>query len=363
MRLSWGFSAGLIAALSILPGCSDHHLNPPPASTVTFAGAVNDGSKNIPCTWTGTTLTQLAGDGTHDAYALSPVVVIGGTNHVAGSWNDGQKDTACTWAGAARTDLAGGGGATDSSYALALAVSNGTVYTAGYYTNSNSNPPVELPCYWNGTTLVDLPCPANSTYGYGMGIAVSNGTVYTAGGYYDLNNQIYIPCLWTSTPGTPPTRTDLPFTSYVSGFATCLAVSGTTTYVGGVVTTANADLPCTWTGTTLTVLSYGGGTGGDVAAIALDGTTVYTTGDYYSTGGPSMACYWSGSTLGTLTGNGTYQAMGLALDVTGGVVTVGGYYYNGTSNVPCYWANGTRTDLQHIGGNNGSVIDGWWVWD
>ena len=36
-----------------------------------FAGYYNDGMKDIPCYWTGTTRTDLAGDGTHDAQVYS----------------------------------------------------------------------------------------------------------------------------------------------------------------------------------------------------------------------------------------------------------------------------------------------------
>jgi hypothetical protein len=35
--------------------------------TIYTAGNYNDGSKNIPCYWTGTTRTNLADDGTHTA--------------------------------------------------------------------------------------------------------------------------------------------------------------------------------------------------------------------------------------------------------------------------------------------------------
>jgi hypothetical protein len=39
--------------------------------TVYTSGFYSDGTKDIPCYWTGTTRTDLAGDGTHDAQVYS----------------------------------------------------------------------------------------------------------------------------------------------------------------------------------------------------------------------------------------------------------------------------------------------------
>jgi hypothetical protein len=64
--------------------------------------------KFIPCYWTGTTKTDLAGDGTHDA-SVSSIYVSEGTVYTAGSYNNGTINIPCYWKGTKRIDLVGDG--------------------------------------------------------------------------------------------------------------------------------------------------------------------------------------------------------------------------------------------------------------
>ena len=77
-------------------------------STVYTAGYYSDGTKDVPRYWTGTTHTDLPGDGTHWAHASS-ITVSGNTIYTAGSYSDGVKDIPCYWTGTTRTDLVGDG--------------------------------------------------------------------------------------------------------------------------------------------------------------------------------------------------------------------------------------------------------------
>jgi hypothetical protein len=72
--------------------------------------------------------------------------VVSGTAYVAGQYSS--PTIACYWNNGAKTDLPGAGGANAAS----IYVSGGTVYTAGYYSNSPT-----IACYWTGTTKTDLP--------------------------------------------------------------------------------------------------------------------------------------------------------------------------------------------------------------
>ena len=178
---------GLVVAMAMLGSwaCSASPESPQPpedARRVYTAGQYFDGSKFIPCYWTGTTRTNLAGDGTHDAGA-NAVFVDGGTVYTAGYYIDGAGFRPCYWRGTVRTDLPGGG---DKAFAYSIFVSGGTVYTAGCFFDGVK----DVPCYW--THEADA-----------SALFVSAGTVFTAG-YYS-NGLRNIPCYWRGT-----TRTDLP---------------------------------------------------------------------------------------------------------------------------------------------------------
>jgi hypothetical protein len=60
-----------------------------------------------------------------------------------------------------RTDLPGG----DEADVDAIFVSEGTVYTAGYYSDGVKN----IPCYWRGTTRTALAGDGtHNAYAYGI---------------------------------------------------------------------------------------------------------------------------------------------------------------------------------------------------
>jgi hypothetical protein len=144
---------GLAMAMAIvgLSGCSASSEKKEDQPTIYTVGVYyNAGLKRIPCYWTGTTRTNLAGDGTHEALAGS-IFVSGGTVYTAGSYDDGSKFIPCYWTGTTRRDLADDGA--QYAYAYSIFVSGGTVYTAGHYDDGSK----WIPCYWTGTTKTNLP--------------------------------------------------------------------------------------------------------------------------------------------------------------------------------------------------------------
>jgi hypothetical protein len=93
------------------------------------------------------------------------------------------------------------------------------VYAAGYYWDEN-NGNIDIPCYWNGGVRQDLALPKGARDGLVWSIAVSGGSVYTAG-YYQDGRGHNIPCYWKDGA-----RQDLPLPGgNASGIATSIAAA------------------------------------------------------------------------------------------------------------------------------------------
>jgi hypothetical protein len=284
-------------------------------------------------------------------------------------WNNGNFP--CYWKGTSRTDLPGGTGA----FTTSIFVSEGTVYTAGYYYNSRGG---QAPCYWKGTTKVNLPYDSTKS-DYTTSIFVLNGAVYTAGhscywvnsvrkaledsiygafisSIYVMDTTVYlagyrsgqmgnsIPCYWIGNK-----RTDLPVGNSANGRASSMYVSNGTVYTCGYDGDRGNSIACYWKGTIKTDLPDGG----NASYITMDGGTVYTAGTN-TTGKP---CYWKGTLKTDLVFKG-YSSYGIdvaSFCVRGGIVFTAGRYYKPDPNnmtdvvaVPCYWIGNSRTDLPVI---------------
>ena len=77
-----------------------------------------------------------------------------------------------------------------------IAASGPPVYTAGLYNNGGSKA-----CYWKGEVKTDL----SNTNSFARAITVSGGTVYTAGGYSFDGVDTFKACYWAGGG-----RTELP---------------------------------------------------------------------------------------------------------------------------------------------------------
>jgi hypothetical protein len=346
----------------------------PVASTTAqyFAGSYSDG-RHRPCVWYGTERMDLdpAAFLAHSAIAFSPVIEAGGTIYVAGTYtNDASVKVPCYWTRTAegvctRVDLAGDG--VHSAYASGIAVSGGTVYTAGFYGNGY----IDIPCYWTGSVRADLGI-FPQWGGRATAITTSEGVVYVAGYHYAARPQggyVQIPCYWTDG-----VRTELPGyddqdatgapgqdgLADQDAFAWSITVDAGTVYSAGYYDKSPRVLACYWVGASRIELTDGSYNAG-ATAVTVSGGTVYTGGWYMSTS--TVPCYWAGTTRTDLAPYGSgNDGLVFAIAASEGMVYTGGYSRSSFWELPCYWAGITRTDLPRPG-TYGSVVSGSWLYN
>ena len=88
--------------------------------------------------------------------------------------------------------------------AVVITMDGGTIYTAGTDVKAN-------PCYWKGTSKINLDIKGYSSYGIDIAsFYVKGGTFFTSGTYYkpdpnDMGNGFNFPCYWIGN-----TKVDLP---------------------------------------------------------------------------------------------------------------------------------------------------------
>jgi len=329
------------------PGNAGTPAVPPASLPPSFAGMYYDGTTNFPCVWTGTgARTALQAPGATSGFAVSPVAsAADGTLYVSGNYvaaNGGRIP--CYWVGTTCTPLTDG---TVNSFALAAAVSGGTVYTAGIL--SAPAPHDSAPCYWAGTTRVDLTGDIPRE-GNAAGIAVAaDGTVHTAGSYIN-SSGLSIACVWSGTA-----RSDLG-DGVAASTTLGIALSGTTVYTVGACVVDGTPIPCYWTGTTPTPTLLPlpvGGTQGFATCLVVAGGTVYT-GGYYTLGPTQIACTWTGTTRTDLTDDSVQTASVMALALSGTTLVAGGTYNvagSASGDLPCTWTGTTRADLDTVQGD------------
>ncbi len=242
-------------------------------------------------------------------------------------WNNGNFP--CYWKGTSRTDLPGGIGA----FTTSIFVSDGIVYTAGYYINSKGR---QAPCYWKGIEKINLSC--DSTYdAYTTSIFVSNGNVYTAGHYMSGNNGLA--CYWVNL-----VRKELEDNSVSGKFVSSIYVVDTTVYLGGYRSgQLYYKIPCYWIGNRRTDLSIDNSNNGKVSSIYISNGTFYTCGSY-GDNGQTIPCYWVGSVKTDLETVPSGNAKSICVE--GGIIYTFGFY---SSNGRCYWKGTSRTILNNYG--------------
>jgi hypothetical protein len=321
-----------------------------------FAGAFNDGASWFPCTWENGALHSLKGDlASGPSWAHSPAVYYGGKIYAAGFYQ-GKVSIPCYWEGDSRVSLQGS--LTDDAHAMALTVSGGTVYSAGYYTvtidiGGGGSVRYLRPCYWEGTTFHDLK-DDSMLQSWVTSIAVSGGKVYTTG-YYYLGSSAH-PCYWEGT-----TFHDLKGDLANDAHSQSIAVSDGTVYVAGSFDNGTRTVPCYWKGTELVELQWDQADGHSVYGITVSNGKVYTAGCYYL-GKSTHPCYWEGTTFHDLTGSLTNMTWAHTVIVSGDTLYVVGEYYNGTITQPCYWEGGAFHGLSGDGSHEASAAPGslWW---
>lgn len=322
---------------------ADPPIDPAVLETVVYiAGYYNDGSSDIPCYWKDEERVDLP-YGTNVGGSASAIFVSGGKVYTAGSSDDGHDSNPCYWTGTTWTDLAGEG-------AEGISVAGGTVYTAvnGEWIDGATTAyggAYYVDTVFNRLKGVDNPgVPARPERDTTANdIAVVDGTVYTAGrAAYDIDDSYA--CYWTGTDA----RTELDD----SAEALAIFVSGGTVYTAGRSYGTGTSVPCYWTGTTITMLAGDGTHEAYAYDIQVAGGTVYTAG-FYNDGSKDIACYWTGTTRTDLPGDGTNSAQAYGVSVFEGEVYTVGYYENGATEVPCYWKGTTKVDLSVGAGGYG----------
>jgi hypothetical protein len=270
----------------------------------------------------------------------------------------GSDSGACYWKNGVRIGLPVPEGTTSSS-AIAITVSDGSVYVAGnYYDDSSSSSRL---CYWKDGVMTDLSLPEGfqeTNYWTSVyTIIVSQGSIYIAG-RYELPGSRYYACYWKDG-----VRTDLEEgTSFSSRNSIAIADgsfyavsnpanSGITLNAGYWKDGTKIDLPvperATWQRTT---------------GITISDDSIFVTGYYYiGTYGDSdyrlEYCYWKDGTRTELPfpeeAIPAYNGAG-AIATLGGATYVAGKYATSTQysdelplpvTLPCYWKDGGRTDL------------------
>ena len=352
---------------------ADFTVNPPLTQPV-FGGQYEDGDGNtLPCYWTGTERVDLPIGSNTYGWALSPTVVVGSTVYAAGRYYDNASGryVPCYWDGS------------DSPHALPLpedvfsyqitgiAVSNGTVYTLGFYNYQfDADHFVTVPCIWTNTenpqVLTDPSVIGNAS---AYAITVSDGTTYVTGKYLDTGTSDYKACYWEGT-----TLVDLPTPAIASDiYGTGIAVSGGTVYVSGTyiyydnVTTKKA---CYWVDDELFILDSPEGSiseGSYASSIAVSGGEVYVSGNYW-VDAVDRVCYWkSGELKDVISPAGSIGQYSSSITVIDDTVYIGGGY-NYMYDFNYYWRAGYWTDEGSITPLNDIEQDSFinssmWWWD
>jgi hypothetical protein len=263
---------------------------------------------------------------------VTALAVSGGTLYAGGYFSQAGGSAAnyiARWNGSTWSALGSGvsGGAPYGPAVNALAVSGGTLYAGGYFTNAGGSAANNI-ARWNGSTWSALGSGIGGPYGPGVNaLAVSGGTLL-AGGYFSqaggsAANNI---AQWNGSSWSA-----LGSGTGGDGTVLALAVSGTNLYAGGLFTQAGgnaANYIAQWNGSGWSAL--GSGMNYIVEALAVSGGTLYAGGQFTRAGGSAANCIaqWNGSgwsALGSgLSGGDESGPFVLALAVSGGTLYAGG---------------------------------------
>jgi hypothetical protein len=218
----------------------------------------------------------------------------------------------------------------------ALAVSGGTLYAGGQFTNAGGNAANRV-AQWSGGNW--------SAVGSGIDanvdtLAVSGGTLYVGGGFSTAGtNAAFSIAQWNGSNWSA-------LGSGINGAVEALALSGSTLYLGGSFTTVGtitANRLAQWNGSSWSPMGLG--VNSNVLALAVSGGTVYAGGAFTTAGTNSMANHiaqWNGSNWLALASGMNSNV--LALAISGGTLYAGGAFTSAGTNSANHIAqwNGTN---------------------
>jgi len=252
--------------------------------------------------WKDGVITYLPAEETVETIA-SAIAVSDGSVYIAGYYyyDNNNSYIACYWKDGVKIDLPSG---TDGASALAIAISEESVYIAGMEGF------MKKACYWKDGVKIDL--PVESVAATARGIAVSDGSVYVAG-YYNHNNSYTTACYWKDG-----VKIDLPFGTE-GAYAFAITISEDSVYIAGELLAllydsyGNAYNPrtaCYWKDGVRTELP---GTNASVKSIAVSKDSIYIAGTH-NHNGYSQSCYWKdGVKIDLPSGYSASQANGIAI--------------------------------------------------
>lgn len=265
--------------------------------------------------------------------------------YVGGFVTDGTNCTPCYWVGTSQIDLPG---VSIDSNVESIFVSD-KVYTAGYYYKTENC----VPCYWIGNEQYDLGV-ASGNVGYAESIFVSGSTVYVAG--YYTNGGSKTPCYWVNG-----SRQDLTIPSSIpdvsDAWATGIYVYEGTIYIAGTSSSGYKDYPTLWSGTDPlttdgTILPNTNGGGADGIFVNASGTVFIAGCDRNPANTP---CYWQDGTKYALSIPDSDSNV-IASDIY--VTDSGTVFTSGYGSYPYYWTGQTTsTKLQQPANTSGACAE------
>jgi hypothetical protein len=296
----------------------------------TTAGGV---TANDVARWNGSSWSALGSGMNGQVVALA---VSGNTLYAGGSFTTAGGVAAnyvAQWNGSSWSAL--GSGVNNS--VSALAVSGGTLYAGGFFTTAGGVT-ANYVAQWNGSSWSALGSGMSSGIGSGMdsavhALAVSTGTLYAGGGFTNAGGVAanYI-AQWNGTNWSA-------LGSGMNSTVYALVASGSTLYAGGFFNTAggvSAHRIAQWNGSSWSAL--GSGMNNTVFALAMSGSTLYAGGGFSTAGGVTAnnVAQWNGSSWSAL-GSGLNSIVN-ALAVSGGTLCAGGTFTIAGGKVSGYTA-------------------------
>lgn len=255
-----------------------------------------------------------------------------------------------------------GTGITGTQVNAIARATNGTVYVGGNFTDAGGSGADHI-AQWNGSSWSTLAsATALNSFVYDLAVAPSGTTIYVAGAFTNANanaNADYLATWNGSAWGALGTGLD--FTAQ----AVAVAPNGDV-YVGGLFLNAGgtaANYIAKWNGSAWSAVGSSTALNAAVQTIAIDGTKVYVGGDFTNANGIANADYiavWD-------TATSTWSALGTGMNgtvislavVEGYLYAVGSFTTSGgvTTNGFARW-NGTA--WESLNGASG-ILGGWHV--
>lgn len=270
----------------------------------------------------------------------SSMAVSDGKTYVSGGYFDSDGwSRACYWVNGVFTELDGpaGRGEDQTEYAESIIVSDGRVYTAGFYMNNYES----VPCYWLDGMLKTLILPEGANSGIVRSIAASDGKIYAAGSYF--KNNVRVPGYWCDDIFE---SLSIPNGASFAASNINIVVSDKI-YMMGNYRLNLKSIPCYWVDGVRTDLTFDESSNGGAVGTAMvvsDGK-VYVTG-YSIADNFYKACYWTDGARTDLDIPAGHSSLARSVGIINKKVYVGGAINTVYHNYkPCYWFDGVRTDL------------------